>query len=530
MSVTGMHDVAVIGADLGTSSLKALAVTLEGRIVAEHSREYRMHHARAGWSENDPDDWLAAFTICMQHVASATRQRGFTVPAVCLVAQRDPFVLLDRAGRPVTSSISWTDQRSSGHAEQLRKAIGFERLIEIGGARPITGLGLPNLLWTRDNLPGAWAATASVTSPKGYVLRAVAGVTGTDFTTPTRSLAYDTGHMQWSQEILGAVGIPVSMFDDIRHVPWEACADVDPEWGVPFGLGRGVVLAAGGSDDEAAALGAGAVAPGQACVSTGTCTEWFAVKPAFEPDRTGAGDVAPHVVPGRFVREVAMDSAGASLRWFRDALCRDLAPAVGYSDIVEMAMQAPAGADGLRFFPFVGGAERAPYYQERATGVFLGITGHHLRAHLARAILEGIAFLYPATRELMGVGSLADPLTLADGEARSPEWTQLKADVLGEPLRVTAVPDSSALGAAILAAVSAGLFPTMEAAVAAMVRFGPVVEPRAAEHERYRELRADFEHAFAHIRGYFGPQDGQAKTEPQVDRLGPAGNTGNGKD
>jgi xylulokinase len=310
------------------------------------------------------------------------------------------------------------------------------------------------------------------------------------------------------------------LLDDIRYAPWEACADVDPDWGVPLGLGRGVVLAAGGSDDEAAALGAGAVAPGQACVSTGTCTEWFAVQPAFEPDRTGRGDVAPHVVPGRFVREVAIDSAGASLRWFRDELCRDLAPAVGYSDIVQLAMQAPAGADGLRFFPFVGGGERAPYYQENATGVFLGITSHHSRAHLARAILEGIAFLYPATRELLGVGSLADPLTLTDGEANSHEWTQLKADVLGEPLRATAVRDSSALGAAILAAVSAGLFPTAEEAVAAMVRFGPVVEPRAAEHERYRDLRADFERAFASIRGCFGPQDEQAETEPREDRAG----------
>jgi xylulokinase len=505
-------DIAVIGADLGTGSLKTLLVTLNGSVVAEASQEYRMHHARPGWSENDPADWVAAFRACVQQLALVARQRRLRVPAVCLVAQRDPVVLLDADGRPVTSSISWTDQRSGAYAEHLRKAIGFERLIEIGGARPITGLGLPNLLWTRDNLPDAWAATASVTSPKGYVLRTVAGITSTDITTPTRSLAYDTGRFSWSTEILNAVDISVSIFDDVRYAPWEPCREVDPDWAVPLGLGRGVVLAAGGSDDEAAALGAGAVAPGQVCVSTGTCTEWFAVLRAYQPDLAGLGDVAPHVIPERFVREVAIDSAGASMRWFRDELCRDLAPSVSYGDIVTLAMQAPPGADGLRFYPFIGGAERAPYYQDNASGVFFGITSHHTRAHLARAILEGIAFLYPRTRDLLGASTSPGPLTLMDGEANSPEWNQLKADVLGEPLRVTKVPDSSALGAAILAAVSAELSPTIGEAVAAMVHYGPVTEPRLPEHERYLDLRAEFERTFEQLRGCFRPHDEQLPT------------------
>jgi sugar (pentulose or hexulose) kinase len=501
------EDLAVIGADLGTGSMKALLVSPDGTVLAETGQEYPMRRPRPGWNENDPDDWARAFTGCVGRLARDARERGVRVPAVCLVAQRDPFVLLDPSGRPATASISWTDQRSRPQTEHVRKAVGWERLIEIGGARPITGLGLGNLLWTRANLPDAWASTARVTSPKDYVLNAVAGVRGTDLTTPTRSMAYDCAGHRWSSEILGAVGLSEDLFDEIRYAPWEPCTSIDPGWAVSLGLGPGVVLAAGGSDDEASALGAGAVAPGQVCLGTGTCSEWLAVIPGYAPDLSGHGDTAPHVLPGgRFVREVTIDSAGSSLRWFRNELCRGM----GYDEIVELAMKAPPGSGGVQFFPFIAGAERAPYYQEDASGVFFGITSHHSRAHLARAILEGVAFLYPRTRELLAAPPSSEPLTMVDGEASSPQWTQLKADVLGEPIRVTEVLSASALGAAILAAVSAGLYGDVEEAAAAMVRYGPVTWPRADYHERYAGLRADFEETFEQLRRCFrprGPQD-----------------------
>ena len=499
-----LNEPAVIGADLGTSSMKALLVTLDGTVLAEATREYPMHHDRPGWNDNDPGDWASAFTGCVRHLAQAAGEHGVRVAAVGLVGQRDPFVLLDRHGVPTTASISWTDQRSRSQTRRVRKAVGSDRLIEIGGARPITGLGLGNLLWTRENLPAAWAATSRVTSPKDYVLGAVAGVRGTDWTTPSRSMAYDCAGRHWSEEILNAVAVPGELFDEVRYAPWDPCADVDPGWGTGLGLGRGVVLAAGGSDDEAAALGGGAVEPGQVCLSTGTCTEWLAVLDGYRPDPAGHGDTAPHVLPGsRFVREVSIDSAGTSLRWFRNELCGDLA---GYDEVIDLAMQAPPGADGLRFFPFVAGAERAPYYQENASGVFFGITSHHSRAHLARAILEGVAFLYPRTRELLAAPPSAEPLTMVDGEAASPAWTQLKADVLGEPIRVTTVLSASAMGAAILAAASAGLYAGPAEAAAAMVRYGPVTWPRAEEHERYAVLRADFEETFEGLRGCFRPR------------------------
>ena len=496
---------ALIGVDLGTGSMKALLVTPEGKPLGQASGEYPMHQARPGWNENDPDDWVRAFRQCVGLLAAEARARGLHVRALGLVAQRDPFVLLDAQGRPTTSSISWTDQRSHSQAEYLRGVVGESRLVQLAGARPITGLGLPNLLWTRQHLPDVWAATTHVVAPKDYVLRRVTGARGTDFTTPTRSMAYDIAQRRWSGEILAAAGFEVSMFDEVVREPWQPCTPLNDEWAGELGLERDVVLASGSADDQAATLGAGAVHPGQVCLGTGTCSDWRAVLDSYRPDPSGRVDTAPHAVPGRYIREVANDSAGSSLRWFRNELCRDLVEELDYEQIVDLAMQAPAGSDGLQFFPFVAGGERAPYYQEHASGVFFGITSSHTRSHLARAILEGVAFLYPATKALLDAPASADPLTMVDGEASSQGWTQLKADVLGEPIRVTEALAAAALGAAILAAVSAGFYPDVTQAARAMVRYGPVTEPREGVHEAYAELRARHEETFEHVRAAYRP-------------------------
>ncbi|ERK69165.1 carbohydrate kinase, FGGY family protein, partial [Leifsonia aquatica ATCC 14665] len=198
--------------------------------------------------------------------------------------------------------------------------------------------------------------------------------------------------------------------------------------------------------------------PGDICLGTGTCSDWRLVLPRYAPDATGTGDTAPHVAPDTFVREVTIDSAGSALRWFRTAIC----PGLDYAEIIELASLAPRGSAGVRFYPFVDGAQRAPYYLDESSGVFFGITSHHGREHLARAVLEGIAFLYPRTRELLVQGQEVEasdaPLTIVDGEAVSAPWNAMKADILDHPLRATEVTGAAAVGGEVLAAVAAGWF------------------------------------------------------------------------
>jgi xylulokinase len=500
---------AFLGVDLGTSSMKGVLVGRDGSLVSSTRIEYPMYHARPGWNENDPHDWFNAFVEVVTELAQAAKTSGYRVRALALIAQRDPFVLLGEDGEPTTSAISWTDMRAQQDTDEVRELIGRTRLIEIAGTVPITGLGLGNLLWTRKHLPEEWNRTVRAVAPKDYVLGRLVSLAGTDTTTGSRSMAFDIENMRWSDEILGAVGVPTSMFAPVAYRPWEQCAELGTYWAQRLGLSPDVVIAAGGADDQAAALGAGAVSPGQVCIGTGTCSGWRLVIDGYDPDPDGKWDCAPHVVPDRYIREVSIDSSGSSLRWFRDQLCTDfadLSDGGGYPRIIQLAMEVPPGSDGLMFFPYVAGGERAPHYIEFASGVFFGITTFHTRAHMARSILEGIAFQYPGTLEVLMTNRQQDgPLRIVDGEASSSEWTQIKADVLGLPIQPTEVLDASAVGAAILASVAGGLYPDAKAASAAMVRYGTVVQPRTLERDRYAQLRREYERTFDSVKGGFVP-------------------------
>ena len=249
----------------------------------------------------------------------------------------------------------------------------------------------------------------------------------------------------------------------------------------------------------AAALGSGAVRPGQRSLGTGTCSSWRTVTDSYRPDPDGRTDSSPYVVPGLFMQEATIDSVGSSLRWFRDAICPELPAQTAYEEILAMAASVPRGAEGVQFFPFVDGAQRAPFFQQGATATFLGITGKHTRAHLARAMIESIALLYIPTLELMGgVGNA--PLTIVDGEATSPFWNQVKADVMGCAVRTPEVPHAAAMGAAVLASVAAGLHGDVPAAVGQMIRWKPSCEPDPVAHTQYHDQWETYRQTFEALR------------------------------
>ncbi|MGO1972216.1 MAG: xylulokinase [Propionibacteriaceae bacterium] len=494
--MTASGQPAVIGVDLGTGSMKAVLLTLDGTNHGQVRAEYQMSSPRPGWNENEPEDWRRAFVEVVRKLAWLARDTGLPVRAIGLVAQRDPFVLLDARGEPTTPAISWTDSRAREQTVDLRKQFGEDRLITLTGTKPIVGLGLANLLWTAEHLPDAWGRTQRITSPKDYVLSEILGSGVTDSTTPTRSLAFDIEENGWSEEILTSRGIDADLFDRPEFRSWDPRGTLGERWAEKLGLTPDVVLAAGGADDQAAALGGGAVAPGQISLGTGTCSDWRLVLPEYQPDRTGTGDTAPHVVPDVYIREVTIDSAGSSLRWFRRALCPDLS----FTEIIALAQTAPRGSAGVRFYPFVDGGQRAPHYMEESAGVFFGITSHHGREHLARSVLEGIALLYPKTFELLVRGREATveagPLTLVDAEAASDPWTQMKANILGRPLRRTAVTEAAAVGGAVLGATAAGLFDDPTQAAGAMVRHLSAVDPEEVAVDEYRSIREDYDLIF----------------------------------
>jgi xylulokinase len=493
----------LIGVDLGTTGGKAVLVDENGEVRGTAWREYPMHRPQAGWAENDPEDWVRATAGMIRDVVASSGVSADSVKAVSIVAQRDPVVLLDGAGEVLTPSISWLDRRDQGETDALFRELGRTHIIEVTGVVPVPALTLPNLVWTRRHLPDVWRRARHALFVKDYVIYRLTGEIATDYSTQSRSLLNAIATNSWSEEICGFAEIPVELLPEIKYDPWAPRAVLDARTAESLGLRAGTILSAGGGDDQAAALGSGAVAVGDISAGTGTASCWRVVSDRAVVDPAGRADLSVHVAPGRYLYEMTIAGTGLSLRWFRDIFggiaAEGTAPSATYDALVEEAMTVPPGADGLIFYPYLDGS-RLPYFNEDANGVFFGITATHRRAHFVRAILEGVAYQYPALARLVEeYSSRVGLISIVDGEARSRAWNSIKADVLGMPIRTTRTVEAAAIGSAILAGVAGGVFASVEVGVEALVSTGEVFEPDPARHEVYERERARYEAVYRHL-------------------------------
>ena len=489
----------LIGADIGSSAMKAVIVDPERGVlgVAEHA--YPMHRPHPGWTENDPDDWLRALAAVVPALLEQAGATGDDVGGLCVVGQRDPVVLLDGEDRVLTPAIHWTDRRDPEGTSAIFDRVGRERILEVSGVPATPGLVLPNLDWTRRELPHVWSNVRWALQPKDYVRHRLTGDRSTDTSSLSRSHLNDWRTDAWSEELCEAAGIPMSILPQVLHGAWEATGTLTPESAGWLGLSTRVVVAAGGGDDQAATLGCGVLAPGELSLGTGSSLAWRAVVQAPRVDTSGRLCIARHVVPDAFIYEMIAVGSGTMLRWFRESLGGAPGAVPSYEALIEEAMTVSPGANGLLFYPYPDGAT-LPEDRPLARGSFLGVTAGLRRGHFTRAILEGVAFLYPALLEILEAqGVHVGRLTVIDGESRSPSWNQLKADVCGCELHTTAVPEASALGAAILAGTASGAFASPEAGALALVAAGPTFIPDPSVHAIYEPIHDGWVAAAPHV-------------------------------
>jgi sugar (pentulose or hexulose) kinase len=490
----------LIGADIGTSALKAVLVDPAIGVLAVTERPYPMYRPHPGWAENDPADWFDAVVAAVGDLLTSAGVPGGDVAGLCVVGQRDPVVLLDARRRVLAPTIHWTDRRDPAGTAAIFEDVGRERIIEVSGVVPTAGLVLANLDWTRRHLSEAWAATRHAVQPKDYVLQRLTGILATDASSLSRSLLNDWRTDDWSPQLCDAAGIDVRILPPVRFGSWEPVGTLTTEAAALLGLPASTVVAAGGGDDQAATLGCGVLAPGELSLGTGSSLAWRAVTHDPHPDPRGRLCISRHVVPDQHLYEMVAVGSGTTLSWFREALATvPGGDAPSYEQLIAEAAAVPAGSDGLLFYPYPDGAT-LPEEHPSARGAFLGITAHHRRAHLVRAILEGIAYLYPS---LLGIlaeeGVAVERLVVIDGESRSATWNQLKADVSGRVLATTGVPEASAVGAAILAGTAAGAFASCEEGILALVVPGPTFTPHPREVTHYAGLHAAWERAAAYV-------------------------------
>jgi xylulokinase len=473
---------ALAGLDVGTSAVKGLAIDRGGRVLARAEIPYPLSTPRAGWAEQDPDDWWHA----SQAVLDALRAQAGPPAGIGLSGQMHGLVALDASDRVLRPAILWNDQRTAAECAEIERRVGLERLIALTGNRALPGFTAPKLLWLRRHEPDVHARIARIMLPKDYVRLRLCGEFATDVSDASGTVLLDVAARRWSAEMLEALEIDPRILPPLLESP-------QPSGEAP----GGVPVAAGAGDQAAGAVGVGVDRPGPLSVALGTSGVVFAALPAFAADAQARVHAFCHAVPGVWHAMGVMLSAAGALRWLRDAT----EPGAPYDALGVEAGRWPAGVDGLLFLPYLAG-ERTPHADPDARAAFTGLELRHDRGALVRAVMEGVAYGLRDSLDLVAdLGGRPQLGRVSGGGARSPLWLEIVASVLELPLERVAVDEGAAFGAAILGGVAAGAWPDVASAVAATVHPGERVAPRADWVEVYREGRARYRALYPALRG-----------------------------
>ncbi len=456
---------AVVGIDVGTSAVKAIAVAEDGEVLARREVGYPLSAPRPGWSEQDPEDWWRATEQALDGLVDGE------IAGIGLSGQMHGLVTLDASDRVIRPAILWNDQRTQAECEEIEARVGLDRLIELTGNRALTGFTAPKLLWLRKHEPDAYARIAHVLLPKDYVRLRLTGERAIDVADASGTLLLDVAGRRWSSEVVSALELDPAWLPRVLESPE-----------VSGRTPRGVAVAAGAGDQAAGALGVGVDRPGPLSVVLGTSGVVFAALPAYAADPQARVHAFCHAVPDTWHQMGVMLSAAGSLAWLRGVVGGE------FGALVEEAAAWDPGAEGLTFLPYLTG-ERTPHADPDARGAFTGLSVRHDRGALVRAVLEGVACGLRDSFDLVGGGSRG---RASGGGARSELWLKIVASVLEMPLERVAVEEGAAYGAALLGGVAGGVWGDVGEAVAACVRTHGEIEPVAEWVEPYRELLARY--------------------------------------
>jgi xylulokinase len=504
--VTGPY---VIGCDVGSQGTNCALYAADGTLVASSYQAYDLSFPFPGAAEQDPDLWPAAVAGGVRELLDELPEGPSAVKGLSFGSQLDGMVVCDGDARPLRPAMIWMDRRAERQAAAVAEKMSPAEFYRRVGANLDSSHAVFKALWVRDEEPEQWAMAATLMSPGTFVLKEIAGPVAVDYSNASSLALLDPRSRTWSPEVLAAVDLPETMLPEVAAAT-EPISTITTAFSQATGLDPRTVVAVGCGDEMAATLGAGVFEPGEVCDVVGTAEPVCAASSEPREDPTMLVECHPHADPDAWLLENPGFVSGGNLRWWRDqfAPIERGAEAEGLGDAYDLlsleAERVPPGAEGLVFLPCMQGA-MAPEWNGAARGVFYGLTLAHSRAHMTRAILEGSAFALRDIVEAMANSGLdVRRLTIVGGGAKGPLWRQIKADVTGLPVRVPASVETTATGAAILAAVGAGIHPTVGAAVEAFVSYRPEEhQPDPGVREAYDEAYVRYRKVYASLKPVF---------------------------
>ena len=494
-----------LGIDVGTGGTRALILDETGNIAGSATEEHGAFASpEIGWAEQHPDDWWRACGIAVRKALGNAGLTGDQVACVGFSGQMHGAVMLDAADAVVRPALIWCDVRTEKQCREFTRKVGAERLIQLTCNPALPNFTLTKFLWVREFEPENWKRVHSVMLPKDYVRFRLTGERAIDVADASGTLLLDVAKRAWSREVLDAAEMDLSLLPKLFESQ-DVCGSVTAAGAAATGLKLRTPVVAGAGDQAAGATGMGIVVPGAVSATIGTSGVVFAAtdKPAL--DSKGRLHTFCHAVPGRWHVMGVTQSAGLSLRWFRDQFGSGADDGRDpYERLAAEAALIPPGSDGLLWAPYLMG-ERTPHLDPNARGALIGLTASHTRGHIIRAILEGVAFSLKDSFTLFKeMGVPVRKIRLGGGGARSGLWRQIQADIYGYEVETVEAEEGAAYGAAILAGVGAGRWPSVDAACTAMIRTDQRIPPQPGVTEFMQERYAAYCRMYPAIRTVIG--------------------------
>lgn len=452
----------LMGIDLGTTSLKVSLYQDNGKIIASNSSEYPILTPKVAYAEQNPYDWWQGFLSACKFLSNEFSDEFHNIAGIGLCGQMHTQVYLDEQFNVLRPAITWMDQRSGTIVDKINndpesKQLIFQETSNIAS----TTYTAPHIKWVIENQPEIWSEVKHILVAKDYLKFLLTGVKITDFAEASGTLLFDVQKACWSQKAFDYFEIPREYFPEVMASD-EVIGFITDEAAKLTGLPSGTPVVNGSSDNSASALGSGMTQSGQVTLILGTAgvITVCSAKPLSEP--LGRTLCWHYCLRDHWVSLGIMQTAGESLKWFKNAFDSPSDTLLSSSDIYKQYNDAvsgvPEGCYGLTFLPYLNG-ERTPYWDANARGVFFGINLKTTKAHFIRAIMEGVSFAFRNNIETVeSLGIEINEVRAVGGGLRSQVWLDILGKVLRRPIVTVVDPDTSNLGNILLAGKALGYF------------------------------------------------------------------------
>ncbi len=484
-----------IGIDIGTSSIKVVAVDFAGEVLAVSNTPISLNVPFAGWCEQNPEDWWSA--TCASIRQALVNIDTPEIFGIGLSGQMHSLVALDVNHQVLRPSILWNDVRTKTEADSIIEIVGEDALRRFTGNPSLEGFTATKLMWMRSHEPALFDRLKHVLMPKDYIRLRLTGQIASDPSDASGTLLFDVANNRWSSEILSSLAFDPELFPNIFESS-EIVGSVTSKASIETGLKEGIPVVTGGADNAMAALSAGVYTSGSLLISLGTSGTVVAPIRSATSDPETRIHLMRHAIPETWYLMGVVLSAGAALDWWRRSSGR-----VKFDQLILEADLTEAGSEGVTFLPYLTG-ERTPHADANARGVFFGIHSGIERPHMTRAVMEGVTF---ALNDSLGLIKNLDvnisEATVVGGGANSFIWLQMLSDVMNLPLRTLTPNDGAPLGGAMLASVGTGVYDNVSDVFAAWTNDSSVVSPDVSKRQSYDDAYARYRSLYPALRGIF---------------------------